>query len=62
MLREGPGLRHSLVGVIWLVVGVVLAISHHYLSHVNAIKPLISAILAVFLWPLLLLGINLHIH
>jgi hypothetical protein len=29
---------------------------------VDAIKPVVSAILAVALWPLLLLGINLHVH
>ena len=27
----------------------------------DAIKPIVSAVLAVLLWPLLLLGINLHV-
>jgi hypothetical protein len=54
--------RLSLSSIIWLIVGVLLASSHHYLSHVNAIKPVVSALLAIVLWPLLLLGINLHIH
>jgi hypothetical protein len=48
-------------GVIWLVVGVLLASSHHYLKHLDAVKPIGSAALAILLWPLLLLGINLHI-
>jgi hypothetical protein len=39
-----------------------LASSHHYLTHVDKLKPLISALLAIFLWPLLLLGINLHVR
>jgi hypothetical protein len=54
--------RFSLGTIIWLVLGVIVASSDHYLSHVGAVKPLISAILAILLWPLLLLGINLHIH
>jgi hypothetical protein len=53
--------RVSLGTVIWLIVGVVLASSHHYLNHVDHIKPLVSAVLAILLWPLLLLGINLHV-
>jgi hypothetical protein len=54
--------RLSLSSIIWLIVGVLLASAHHYLNHVNAIKPVVSALLAIVLWPLLLLGINLHVH
>jgi hypothetical protein len=35
---------------------------HHYWSNRHALKPIISAIFALLLWPLLLVGINLHIH
>jgi hypothetical protein len=55
-------MRLSLSSIIWLIVGVLLASSHHYLNHVNAGKPVVSALLAIVLWPLLLLGINLHVH
>ncbi len=55
-------MRLSLGSIIWLIVGVLLASSHHYLNHVNALKPVVSALLAIVLWPLLLLGINLHVH
>ncbi|HEY8625841.1 MAG TPA: hypothetical protein VIL82_07530 [Solirubrobacteraceae bacterium] len=48
--------------VIWIIVGVVLASSHHYLNHLSGLKLIISALLAILLWPLLLLGVNLHIH
>jgi len=47
--------------VIYVVVGVIVANSHHYFKHVNGIKPFVSAVLAVVLWPLVLLSINLHI-
>jgi hypothetical protein len=55
-------LRISLGGIIWLVVGILVASSHHYLTHVSTLKPIVSALLAIFLWPLLLLGINLHVR
>ncbi|HTX45419.1 MAG TPA: hypothetical protein VMD48_04030 [Solirubrobacteraceae bacterium] len=55
-------MRTSLGTIIWLVVGAVIASSHHYFAHVSALKPIVSAVLAVVLWPLLLLGVNLHIH
>jgi hypothetical protein len=52
-MREG--------GLVYLVVGVVVASSHHYFTHVSTLKPILSVLLAVVLWPLLLLGVNLHI-
>ncbi|HEY2004824.1 MAG TPA: hypothetical protein VGG87_00175 [Solirubrobacteraceae bacterium] len=54
--------RISLGTVVWLVIGVILASSHHYLNNINHIKQIVSAVLAILLWPLLLLGINLHVH
>jgi hypothetical protein len=50
-----------LVGPVYLVVGVVVASSHNYFAHATTLKPLLSAVLAVLLWPLLLIGIDLHI-
>jgi len=58
--KRGP--RIGLVGVVYLVVGVIVADSHHYLENIHGLRGVVSAILAVALWPLLLLGINLHIH
>jgi hypothetical protein len=46
---------------VYVVVGVIVAASHHYFAHVSTLKPILSALLAIVLWPLLLLGINLHI-
>jgi hypothetical protein len=40
---------------------VVVASGHHYFEHLDALKPIASAALAVLLWPLILFGINLHI-
>jgi len=51
----------SILGVIYLVIGIVVANSKNYFENLDNVKPLISAVLAVILWPLLLLGVNLHI-
>ena len=40
----------------------LLAASHHYFANINGVKTVVSAALAILLWPLLLLGINLHVH
>jgi hypothetical protein len=45
-----------------MVIGLILASAHHYFAHVTTLKPLISALLAIALWPLILLGINLHVR
>jgi hypothetical protein len=54
-------MRSGIGSIIYLIVGVVLAASHHYFTHANALKPIVSAVLAIALWPLLLLGVNLHV-
>jgi hypothetical protein len=47
--------------VIYIIIGVVVAAGHHYFEHVDALKPIASAVLAVLLWPLVLFGISLHL-
>jgi len=51
----------SLLPIIWIVIGVIVAASHAFFVHLNAVTPILSAILAVLLWPLVLLGVNLHL-
>jgi hypothetical protein len=53
--------RPSFVGLIYIVVGVAVAAQKHYFKHLDTIRLIASAILAILLWPLLLLGIDLHI-
>lgn len=54
-------MRSSLGSIVWLVVGVLIASSHHFFAHFDTIKVIASAVLAILLWPLVLLGIDLHI-
>ena len=48
--------------VIYLVAGGIVAASHNYWSNLHTLKAIVSAVLATLLWPLLLVGVNLHIH
>jgi hypothetical protein len=53
--------RIGLLGLVYLVVGVAIAASHHYFAHLSTVRQIVSALLAILLWPLVLLGIDLHI-
>jgi hypothetical protein len=50
-----------LLFVVYIIIGVVVASGHHYFEHLDAVKPIVSAVLAVLLWPLVLLGVNLRL-
>jgi hypothetical protein len=53
--------RRSWLWVIYVIVGLVVAWEKHYIT-LFAIKVAASAVLAVFLWWLVLIGVDLHIH
>jgi len=55
-------MRISAVGVIYLVVGAIVAATHNYFERIDTLKQFLSAVLAVVLWPLILIGIDLHVH
>ncbi len=55
-------LRPRFVGLVYIVVGFVVAAQRHYFEHLDTIRLIASAALAVVLWPLLFLGIDLHIR
>jgi len=56
--RTGPGL----LTFIYLFVGVFVAGDHNYIHH-GSVGQVISAFLAILLWPLVaLFGLNLHIR
>ena len=58
----GRGFISSVLSIVYLVVGIIVANSHKYFVHVSNFKAVLSAALAVVLWPLLLFGVNLHIR
>ena len=44
--------------VVWIVLGLIVASTHHFLEHLDTLSRILSAILAVAVWPLVVL----HIH
>ena len=54
--------RSRFLALVYVVVGVAIAASYDYFERLNGFRQVLSAVLAVLLWPLLLLGIDLHIR
>ena len=54
--------RSRLLAFVWIAVGVAIAWTHHYFNHLGTWRQILSALLAILLWPLVLLGISLHVH
>jgi hypothetical protein len=50
----------SIVGIIYLVIGLIVASGHAFFTNLNQVMPILSAILAVLAWPLVLIGLDLH--
>ncbi len=53
--------RTSLLLAMYLIIGVVVAYSQNYLENVDRTKRLLSAILAVAVWPLVLVGFDVKV-
>lgn len=53
--------RIPLLLLIYLAIGVVVAYAENYFDNVEKTKRLLSAILAVLLWPLVLLGFDVKV-
>ncbi|MDQ3066888.1 MAG: hypothetical protein M3R12_07040 [Actinomycetota bacterium] len=54
-------LPRKLLGLIYLAIGLFVAYSKDYLENLETGKRVLSAALAILLWPLLLLGVDLRI-
>jgi hypothetical protein len=53
--------RYSLLVLIYILVGIYVAFAYDYIG-IRLLKLVLSALLAIFLWPLVLLGVDLHIN
>ena len=58
--RRGVGV--SWIVVVYLVAGGIVSATHNYWNNLNSVKAIVSALLATVAWPLILLGVNLHLH
>lgn len=54
-------LPRKLLMIVYVGIGIVVAASKDYLENLDTLKRVFSALLAIFLWPLLFLGIDLHV-
>jgi ABC-type anion transport system duplicated permease subunit len=51
----------SLAAVVWIVVGMLVAANHHFLEHLDSLSRVLSAMLAVAVWPLVVLDVHFGI-
>jgi hypothetical protein len=51
----------TLIGAAYLIAGLIVAANDEYLRNLETVRRVVSAILAIVLWPLVLLGVDLHI-
>ena len=54
-------LPRKLLLLVYLGVGVAVAASKAYLEDLDTLKRIVSGVLAIVLWPLLFLGIDLRV-
>ena len=52
----------SWLGIVWLIVGVAVAAINDYFDNLNTVGRVISAVLAVALWPIVLLGFDITVR
>ena len=52
----------SLVFVVWVVIGVIVAYNNHYFASLTTLGGVLSALLAILLWPLILLGTKITLN
>ncbi|HEX2112593.1 MAG TPA: hypothetical protein VHF67_13690 [Gaiellaceae bacterium] len=52
----------TLVLAAYFVVGVIVAANEDYLRNLDNLRRIASALLAIVLWPLVLLGVDLRIR
>jgi hypothetical protein len=50
-----------LIYLVYILIGIIIAWDRGYIG-LAFLKALASALLAIFLWWLVLLGVNLHLH
>jgi hypothetical protein len=51
----------SFLGLIYILIGLFVAWDHEYIT-IGLLKRVLSALLAIFLWVLILLGVDLHVR
>jgi hypothetical protein len=55
-------IRALFLPIVWLTIGVVVAAINDYFETLGTVGKILSAVAAVFLWPLLLFGFDITIQ
>ena len=50
------------IGVLYLVVGVVVAAIYDYFDNLGTLRNIGEAVIAVFIWPLLFFGVDVELR
>jgi hypothetical protein len=50
------------VGLLYVIVGVVVAAIYDYFDNLGTIRRVLEAVIAVLIWPLILLGVEIDIR
>ena len=61
-MRDENDRVRSLASIAYVVFGVLVASQHDYYAHLTTVSQVVTAIVATVLWPLILLGANLHLN
>jgi hypothetical protein len=59
--RRRGVLRLPSLGLLYLIVGVVVAAVNDYFDSLGTLKRVLEAVIAVLIWPLILLGVDIDI-
>jgi hypothetical protein len=51
-----------MVALAYAIIGAFVAVAHHYFSHIGSTKSVVNAVIAILIWPLVLLGIDIRVH
>jgi hypothetical protein len=50
------------LGGIYVIVGVIVAAVEDYFENVDSLKGVLEALIAILIWPLVLLGVDINIR
>ena len=51
----------GIIAIVYLVIGVLVAANRNYLGDIDSVGALIDLLLAIVLWPLVLLGVDINL-
>ena len=63
-IAPAPGETHPMprmATIVYVVIGVIVASQHSYYANLGSLSQVLSAVVSTALWPLILLGANLHL-